>query len=71
MRVQIISKVGCARCLLAKDKLRRLCVEYDEILAGPGCEGEVPIIVIEGVKYGYADAMRELKERLDSEEARA
>lgn len=67
MQVQVITKAGCARCLLAKDKLKRLGVEYTEILAGPGHTGEAPIIVIEGVHYSYADAMRVLKERLDSE----
>lgn len=67
MQVQVITKIGCARCLLAKDKLKRLGVEYTDILAGPGHVGEVPMIVIEGIHYSYADAMRVLKERLDSD----
>lgn len=67
MQVQVITKIGCARCFLAKDKLDRLGVEYTEILAGPGHTGEAPIIIIDGVHYSYADAMKTLKERLNSE----
>jgi hypothetical protein len=72
MKVVVISKAGCSRCLLLKDKLRRLGVEWEdatgvEVWNRTGMD--YPITIIDGVPYEYAAAMKKLKEMLDEDDA--
>lgn len=72
MKVVVVSKAGCSRCLLLKDKLRRLGVEWEDAtgvearnLAGMN----YPVTIIDGVPHEYAAAMKKLKEMLDEANA--
>ncbi len=68
MLVQIITKAGCARCMLLKEKLLLMNVGWEELDAkgGIALEGkQLPIVLIEGEPYEYAPAIKKLKEMLD------
>jgi len=63
MDVKVVTKVGCPRCLLLKDKLHRLDVAYTEATDWPVPEGaHLPLVIIDGEPYEYAAAMKKLKE---------
>ena len=70
MKVMVVSKAGCSRCLLLKDKLRRLGVKWDDATgAGVDVTGmNYPITIIDGVPYEYAAAIRKLKEMLNEDD---
>ena len=69
MKVKIVTKPGCPRCLLLKQKLDLLGVEWEEEKAfgrGTG-DLEFPLTIIDGEPYEYADAIKKLKEMLDED----
>ena len=63
MKVVIMSKVGCPRCMLLKQKMKLMGVKYEEIGADDMDIGDrqFPVAVINGVLYEYADAIKRLK----------
>ena len=71
MKVTVVSKVGCPRCLLLKQKLDLLGVEWKD--AGDSeidvMGMDYPITIIDGVPYEYAAAVKKLKEMLDEADA--
>lgn len=72
MKVTVVTKPGCPRCLLLKQKLKLMGVEWDE--AGPK-EIEVrgmqyPVTIIDGALYEYAAAIKTLKGMLDEADDR-
>ena len=71
MKVKVVSKVGCPRCLLLKQKLDLLGVEW-----GDANDPEIdikgmkyPVTIIDGVLYEYSAAIKRLKEMLDEDNA--
>lgn len=68
MKVSIVTRPGCPRCLLLKDKLRILGVKWSEGTAFPGLVGvegkELPLVDIDGEYYEYAAAVAKLKEMI-------
>ena len=71
MKVTILTKPGCSRCMLLKQKLDLLGVEWGE---GDGSEVDTrgmgyPVTIIDGVPYEYAAAIKKLKEMLDEADA--
>lgn len=71
MRVEIVTKPGCPRCLLLKHKLHLLGVGWDEATVDSlTLKGKnLPIVIIEGVSYEYAAAIKRLKEMLGEPDA--
>ena len=73
MKVTIVTKMGCARCMLLKEKLRLMDVKWEEIdHPPPGVLVEttqLPITMIDGEPYEYAAAIKKLKEMLDEADA--
>ncbi len=62
--VRVLTKVGCPRCMLLKDKLHRLGVEYQEVTERPPGvpdEAHVPLVEIGGRWVEYAEAIALLK----------
>ena len=68
MKVTILVKPGCPRCLLLKDKLRLMGVRWAEGTAFPELVGvkdmQLPIVTIDGENYEYAAAIARLKEMI-------
>lgn len=65
MKVGIYTTTGCPRCMLLKQKLEIMGVEFTVLTEPPPGIDEntkLPITIIEGVPYEYAAAMRKLKE---------
>ena len=71
MLVQVVTKIGCPRCMLLKDKLMRMDVGFEEIgdgaLAAVSNKDDVssmnyPITIIEGTAYDYTATIKKLKE---------
>ena len=74
MKVTIITKVGCGRCLLLKQKLKLMGVLWDEATAidGLALEGkQLPITIINGEPYEYAAAIKRVKEITHEDDNRA
>lgn len=66
MDIMIVSKPGCPRCLLAKDKLNRMGFSFREV-AVEDAEIEVqdiefPVLLLDGIRHTYPSAMARLKE---------
>ena len=63
MKVTIVSKTGCSRCMLLKQKMKIMGVEFDEADAGTVDVGDMqyPVAIIDGVPYEYSDAIKKLK----------
>jgi glutaredoxin len=67
VEIVLVSKPGCPRCLLAKDKLHRMNLPYrmgnlGDI--GPVEDTDFPVFLIDGERYSYPAAMARLKEVL-------
>lgn len=72
MKVHVVSKPGCGRCMLLKQKLDVMGVEYQEVDASVLTEEQkkdanFPLVVIDDNVYEYAAAIRRLKEEQTKE----
>ena len=70
MEVIMLTKPGCARCLLAKPKLSLLGVSFveeqatlDRLKSVGLTEKDIPGFIIDSIGFTYPAAMLELKDR--------
>lgn len=63
MNIVIYTKPGCAICLSAKDKLKRMGLKFTEVVGEKSpVQKSVPLLEIDGEEFDYPGAMKRLKE---------